>query len=157
MKTPLTKWLAFLAIVLLIINGYLAYRLWKKPQRKERNANRGDWIVNQLQLDEKQQAEHKKLKEAHFNDLKPLFDSITSARTSLYALIKENDPNDSLVTYYSGLIGEKHKEVAAKTFVHFKQVRAICNPQQQVKLDSVVQKIVQNMGGKKGRSGGSRN
>src|SRR5688572_22566039 len=105
MKTPLTKWLAFLAIVLLIINGYLAYLLWKKPQRKERNANRGDWIVNQLQLDEKQQAEHKKLKEAHFNDLKPLFDSITSARTRLYALIKEQDLNDSLVTYYSSLIG----------------------------------------------------
>jgi Spy/CpxP family protein refolding chaperone len=154
MKTPLNKWLVLFAIALLIINGVLVYFLWKdkKPRGKERG-NRGDWMVNELKFDEKQKAEHKKLKEAHFNQLKPLFDSINTARSRLYDLLKEPVTNDSLVNYYANMIGEKHKEMSLKTFDHFKKVRALCNPEQQKKLDEFVQKIVQNMG-RRGKSPG---
>ena len=154
MKT--NKLLVFSTIALLIINIVLVYFLWNnkhKSPRKERGGERGDWVVNELKLDDQQKAEHKKLKDAHFANIKPVFDSISASRRQLYQLLKEATPNDSLVDHYTRLIGEQHTRISKYTFEHFRQLRAICNPEQQVKLDSVVQRIVLDMGRKGGKQG----
>ena len=136
MKT--NKLLVFTSIALLLINLVLAYFLWNKKKgpghSKERKQERGDWVVKELQLDENQKAEHKKIKDAHFAALKPVFDSITSARRSLYALIKDSTANDSLIQGYVRSIGSYHAQVTQHTFDHFQKLRSICNPEQQFQI-----------------------
>ena len=147
MKT--NKLLVFSTVALLIINVVLVYFLWtskKRHPKSKRGGDRGDWVVKELNLDDRQKEEHKKIKDAHFATLKPIFDSITSARKNLYGLINDSTVNDSAVSEYTRIIGEQHALVSRYTFDHFKQLRAICNPAQQMKLDTIVQKIVQDMG-----------
>jgi hypothetical protein len=72
------KLLAFAVIALLIINGVLVFMLWKEKKRHNKgndSGKRGDWMARELNLDEKQKEEHKKLKDAHFESIRPLFDS----------------------------------------------------------------------------------
>ncbi|MEO7393646.1 MAG: hypothetical protein ABIU11_01820 [Chitinophagaceae bacterium] len=155
MKTSLNKILIFFTIALLITNVVLVYFLWNNKKHysgRHKGGERGDWMVNELKLDDKQKAEHKKLKEAHFASLKPIFDSITAERSRLYNLLKEPVINDSLVSYYVKAIGDKHSLVSEYTFEHFKTMRAICTAEQKIKLDQIIQKIVKHMGGKEARS-----
>ncbi len=154
MKT--NKLLVFTTIALLIINVALVYFLWnskKRPSKKERGGERGDWVVNELKLDDKQKEEHKKIKDAHFATLKPIFDSITSARKNLYSLLKDPSVNDSVINEYTRIIGEQHALVSQYTFDHFKKIRALCNPEQQNKLDTLIQKMIQDMGRRGGKPG----
>ncbi len=151
MKT--NKLLVITTIVLLLVNLVLVYFLWNNKRghgrSKERKQERGDWVVKELQLDENQKAEHKKIRDAHFSALKPVFDSITSARRSLYSLIKDSSASDSTVQHYVQAIGTYHSQLTQHTFDHFKQLRTICNPDQQKKLDSLMLKIVEDMGRKR--------
>jgi len=154
MKT--NKLLVFSTIALLIINVVLAYFLWNSKKvhpKRERGGERGDWMVKELNFDEQQKAEHKKIKDAHFATVKPIFDSITSARKNLYGLIKDTATNDSMIDQYTRIIGEQHAMMTRYTFDHFKKLRAICNPEQQQKLDTLVQKIVQDMGRRGAKQG----
>src|SRR5436190_982121 len=109
MKT--NKILAFAAVALLIINGVLVYFLWnEKNKHKDMDdrqpGKKGDWFAEQLKLDSTQKKEHKKLRDAHFESMKPLFDSISSYKTSLYNSIKESAGSDSILNSYSNKIAE---------------------------------------------------
>ena len=157
MKT--NKLLVFATIALLLINLVLAYFLWNNKKSHDRRGGgkgeRGDWMVNELKLNDSQKEEHRKIKDAHFAALKPVFDSISSARKSLYSLVKDSSAPDSLRNHYINIIGEQHSLISRYTFDHFQKIRAICNPEQQQKLDSLVQKIVVDMG-KRGSAQGRR-
>ena len=149
------KLLVVLCVALVAVNLVLAYFLWnnKKGHRgKEMKRDRGDWIVKELNLDDHQKEEHKRIKDAHFNAMKPVFDSITATRKSLYELIKDPATNDSAIAAYSAKIGSYHSEITRLSFDHFRHIRTILNPSQQVKLDSVMQKVVMDMGRRKSKN-----
>ncbi len=154
MKT--NKLLIFATIALLAINLVLAYFLWnnKRGHRgkdRERKQERGDWIVKELNLDDHQKEEHKRIKDAHFNSMKPVFDSITTARKALYDLIRNPASNDSTIAVYSNKIGSYHAEITRLTFAHFRHIRSILNPAQQNKLDTFMLKVVNDMGKRRER------
>lgn len=150
MKTPINKILAFFTVALLITNIVLVYFLWKDKKQNSHigkgRGDKGDWMVDELKLNDKQQEEHKKIKDAHFARLKPVYDSITSGRSNLYKLLKQPQINDSLVKVYTKAVGEQQSLISMYTFEHFQQMRSICTPEQQAKLDELIQKVVQNMG-----------
>lgn len=152
MKTPINKLLVFFTAVLLVTNIALAYFLWKgKRSNDYHNKNKtekGDWMAEELKFDAKQKTQHKEIKDAHFARLKPVFDSITSGRSHLYKLLKQPQINDSLVSVYTKAVGTQQSLISLYTFEHFQKMRGICTPEQKVKLDELIQKLVQNMGNK---------
>ena len=154
------KLLALAAVVLLIINGVLVYLLWSEKNShrggNNRSGKRGDWFAEQLKLDDKQKEEHKKLKEAHFESMRPLFDSTNSYKNSLYNLIKEDSNNDSLVNDYSNKIAELNKEIRLRTYAHLKQVRGMLNTEQQKKFDEMILKMMSRGEGPRGEPGNKR-
>ena len=147
------KLLVFATIALVIINLVLAYFLWNNKRGgrhdRERKQERGDWMVKELNLDDNQKEQHKRIKDAHFSAMKPVFDSISTARRTLYDLIKDTAVNDSAIAIYSEKIGTYHSEITRLTFDHFREMRSILNPGQQQKLDTMMQKIVTEMGKRK--------
>ena len=88
--------------------------------------------------------------------MKPLFDSMSSVKTSLYNFIKNPATNDSVINNYSNKIAELNKEITVKTYNHFKQVRTLLSPEQQTKFDEVVQKMMSRRGGPPGKPGEKR-
>ena len=158
MKT--NKLLAFAVIALLIINGVLVYLLWKGKKQPQRNKsgerNMSEWFAKELNEDEKQKAEHTRLRDAHFALMRPLFDSVHAYKKGLFTLIKETSVNDSLVQSYTDKISRTEAEIAKNTFLHFKNIMAILNPEQQKKYEEIVQKMVNRRGGSQGRPGDKR-
>ena len=154
------KILVFAAVALLIINGVLVYFLWNEKNKHKggdrQPGKKGNWFAEQLKLDSTQKELHKKLREAHFESLKPLFDSTNSYKTSLYNLIKEGTSNDSLVNLYSDKIAWLNKEIRLKTFAHLKEVRVMLNTEQQKKFDEMVIKMMSRGEGPPGKPGEKR-
>ena len=153
MKT--NRILIVVTIALVLVNLVMAYFLWNNKRgrghERERKQERGDWMVKELNLDDNQKEEHKKIRDAHFNSMKPVFDSITQARRNLYSQINAGEVNDSVITVYSEQIGNYHAQVTRLTFDHFRQMRSILRPEQQQKLDTLMQRIVSDMGKRKSR------
>jgi Spy/CpxP family protein refolding chaperone len=152
MKT--NKLLAFAVIALLIINGVLVYLVWNGKRQHNRggqNRNMSDWLAKELNEDEKQKTEHSKLRDAHFASIKPLFDSVSAYKKGLFSLLKETSASDSLVQLYTNKISQTEAEISKNIFQHFKNVRAILNPDQQKKYEEIVQKMMSRRGGPSGR------
>jgi Spy/CpxP family protein refolding chaperone len=149
------KLLAFAAVALLIINGVLVYFLWNEKKKPHGSGPR-NWFAEQLKLDSNQKKEHKKLREAHFESLKPLFDSTNSYKATLYNLIKEGSVDDSLANSYSDKIAMLNKEIRTKTMNHLKEVRAVLSAEQKIKFDEMVIKMMSRKEGPSGKNGEKR-
>ena len=149
------KLLVVAAVALLIINGVLVYLLWteKNSHKKTDRPARKDRFAEELKLDDKQKEEHKQLREAHFEYMRPLFDSVSFYRTSLFKLSKDSKANDSLVNYYTHKLANTHSSIAKNTYEHFKKVRILLTPEQQIKYDEMIQKMMNRRGGSPGKPG----
>lgn len=150
------KILAIAVVVLLLSNiALIAFVLKGKEKRTTGPFGGKDpftVMVEELKMTDQQQTEYKQLREQHFQKVKPLFDSMRAAKSSLYALIKEDDSkvNHSLLNIYSNKIGERQSELDRLMFEHFRNVRKLFTAEQQPKFDSLVQRMMQR--GKKDSS-----
>lgn len=151
-----TRILSIAVVLLLLTNIVLiAFMLTDKkreggkrpPDRTEPSA----LMVKELNMTEQQQKDYKQLKEEHFKNVKPLFDSVKAAKSAFFALVKKADVTDSLVAALSNQVCAKQAELDKVTLAHFRQVRNIFTTEQQPKFDSLVQKMMQR--GKKDSSG----
>jgi hypothetical protein len=61
-------------------------------------------------------------------------------KDSLY--FTSNAHNDSaLVDHFTGEIGAELATLEKESFYHFKKVRGICTPEQQIKLDTIISRM----------------
>lgn len=146
-----------IAVVLLLITniGLIAFMMTGKGRKagEKRPGNREpfEMMVKELGMTEQQQKDYRQMKEAHFKNVRPLFDSIRAAKTAFYALIKEAPVSDSVLNTYASSISAKQSALEKVTFEHFRQVRNIFTPEQQPKYDSFLLKMMQR--GKRDSSG----
>ena len=149
MKT--NRILTIAVVLLLLVNvAMLIFMLKGRGHHgmKNQGAREGpfDMMVKELNMTEQQQTEFKKLKEAHFAAIKPVFDSVRTLKKSLFGLVKEENVNDSLVNNYSGLISQQQAIIDKLTINHFRKVRTLFSGDQQKKFDEFVQKMMQRRG-----------
>jgi protein CpxP len=155
MKSSNTRILTIAVVLLLLTNiALVAFIVMGKNSRGGKPGGGGrfstsEMMAKELNMTEQQKKDHKQLKEDHLKNIKPLFDSIRSAKTSLYALLKDSTVNDSLVTVYTRVIGEKQSMIDQLTFAHFRRIRNLFTPEQQPKFDGFIQKMMQRGGGRK--------
>ena len=153
MRNSTNKILAIAVVLLLLVNIAMVIFIvkGKKPydSRRNKGGNPVEMMDKELNMTEQQKSDAKKLREEHFTKIKPLFDSIRAAKSAFFSLIKDPNVNDSMLSIYSKRITEKQAAVDKLTFAHFRSVRALLNPEQQVKYDEFVQKMVQRSGGRR--------
>jgi Spy/CpxP family protein refolding chaperone len=158
MKT--NKLLTFAVVLLLIVNVVLLVFMFKgrgHDNRKGRDGNPFDKMVKELNMTDQQQAEFKKLKDQHFANISPVFDSVKSLKKSLFSLVKAENVNDSLFNHYTTLISEQRVIADKLTINHLRKVRALFSGDQQKEYDEFVQKMMDRRnshGGKKKDSTG---
>ena len=137
--------LTIAVVLLLITNIALVIFMVKgrKGQGKREGRDPFAMMVKELDMSEQQQTDYKAQKEEHFKVIRPLFDSLRSAKTAFFALTKEANVSDSMVNAYSQRISVRQAEIDKLTFAHFKRVRGLFTPEQQPKFDTFVQKMMQ--------------
>jgi Spy/CpxP family protein refolding chaperone len=146
MKNSNTKILTIAVVLLLLTNIALVVFMMKGKKSGAERPGKGDpfeMMVKELNMTDQQQKDYKLQKEEHLKTIKPLFDSVRSAKTAFFSLIKDPAAGDSLVTAYSQKITEKQAAIDMLTFAHFKRVRNIFTPEQQPRFDSFIQKMMQ--------------
>lgn len=150
--------LIFIIIFLLLTNlAVLAYFLMdKKPAKPQADKSMGlaPALKKDVGFDDGQVAEYKKMKEAQWKIFKPMVNDLWRAKDSLYRMLGDMNATDSSLNSLGNWIGEKQKAVELQAFIHFKQIRTLCRPDQLTKYDSVIQVTMKKMRkGSKGDSG----
>ena len=128
------------AFALLVNAATLIFFWYNRPERRNNPPARPEKVlVETLNLDEKQQAIFKILKEQHHASHDSLLRLIADKRQMLYR--QKGGVNDSILTQ----IGLLHQDIERITYNHFNDVRKICTPDQQTQLDSLLLKTVQQI------------
>jgi periplasmic protein CpxP/Spy len=149
MKT--TRILTIAVVLLLLINAAMLIFMLKQRKPASKGQRRGgpfEMMVKELNMSEQQQAEYKKMKEEHFNSVRPLLDSVRAAKQSFFNLAKEPVVNDSTVTAYSNRVAQFQSAADKQILDHFRKVRGLFKDEQQKKFDEFVQKMMQGRGRK---------
>lgn len=148
MSNASPKTLTIAVLLLLIINTGLVIFLVvglkdkssKMPYSRQDNF---ELMAKELNLQSAQKAQHKLLREEHFKNVRPYYDSIRAAKTALYARIADTTVSDHDFEAYDAKASTWHSAINKITFEHFKKVRALLNPDQQEGYDKFIQKMMQ--------------
>ncbi len=132
-------------VLLLLVNvAMLVFMLKGRNHRMDKGSQRQpmfEMMSKELNMSDQQKNDFKKLREDHFNAIKPVFDSIHALRKSLFNLIKADSVSDSAVSQYSSLIADQQAIIDKMSISHFRKVRALFSGEQQKKYDDFVEKM----------------
>ncbi len=153
MKNSTNKILVIALVLLLIANIALVFMMVRgfNPRDHRKAGIHGplELMSKELNMTEEQKGAYTKLKDEHLKNIRPMFDSVRAAKTTFFSLAKEPVTNDSLINIYSSRIGEKQAAIDKLTLQHFRNVRNLFTPEQQVKFDELVKKMMMNQRKKK--------
>ena len=145
--------LVFIIIVLLLANiAILIYFLWlKEPARAVRNNGNTDRFAEALKKDvgfsETQIARYKELKDAKWDKIKSRFDELRLAKDNFFRLISVENVSDSLLNNAADTVAQRQKSLDMQAFIHLKELRKVCTPEQEPKYDSLVQRVFHRITG----------
>ncbi len=147
MKSSNNKILTIAVVLLLLANiALVAYMIMGNNKRRARHGGKGDpaeMMAKELDMTEQQKKDHKQLKEEHFKNIKPQFDSVRAAKIAYYSLMKDSSVSDSTLNIYSQRISEKQSIIDKLTFAHFKRIRNLFTVEQKPRFDAFIQKMMQ--------------
>jgi Spy/CpxP family protein refolding chaperone len=148
MKNSTNRILVIAVILLLLANIALVAMMvmGKQGGRGKKAGNKGgslEMMTKELDMTEQQRKDYEQLKEEHLNTIRPFHDSVRAAKTAFFNLAKDPSVNDSIVDIYSQRIAERQAAADKLTLAHFRKVRNLFNPEQQIKFDEFIKKMMQ--------------
>lgn len=139
------KWMVFLVFILLLSNMVLAFFLFFANDKKSRKKENGeDWamkIYNEIGLDSMQIVIFKKEKDIFFETMRPVWNKNRQAKENLYKKLASNSSDTSVLQLLSQIERTNHYSDSF-TFTHFVKLRSMCTPEQQVRFDTIIPKLV---------------
>jgi len=144
--SPRNKILILIIAALLISNlTVLGFLLWgKNCERKptERGKSFSDYFEKQLEFTPDQVTKFHQLRDAHLENIRPYLKDVRTAKDSLFSLMRLSDLADSVVERAANDLAQKEKAQELQSFRHFRSVRELCNDQQKIKFDTLMNKII---------------
>jgi len=146
MKNSTTRILTIAVVLLLLANIGLVYFIMK-GNRHDGKWDGGrkepfDMMVKELKMTDQQQKDFKTLKEEHFKNVRPLFDSVRIAKTGFFALIRDPQVNDSMINAHERSVLAQQAKLDKLTFDHFRKVRGLFTAEQLPKYDSFITRMM---------------
>jgi protein CpxP len=151
MKRSNKTLLLIIAVLVLTNIAVLAYFLWYKksdlPLKADREKNGiAEPLEKEVGFSSDQLAQYKMLKDKQHELIRPMYEGMRRSKDSLFRLLGSRDANDSTVVHLATSIGEQQRALDLETFSHFKRVRALCKPDQEIKYDSMLVRMFRKMG-----------
>ncbi len=143
--------LIIIAVLVLTNIAVLGYFLWfNKAANGQRQDRARNGISEQLQKEvgfsEEQLAQYKLLKDKQREIIHPIFEDMRKSKDSLFRLLSDPNISDSTLRIATETIAQKQQALDMETFHHFKRVRALCQPNQEAKYDSLILRMFRRMG-----------
>ncbi len=139
------KTLLLLIAVLLVANFVMLYLLLK-PEKKPSELTRVERMVKMLQdelgLDSAQTVKYLSLREYRDQKLKPLQDSMKTAKQEMMTLLRKEGLTDAEVNFAAQKVGDEQALIEITYFEHFKRMQQLLTPEQQPQFDSLLFRMV---------------
>jgi Spy/CpxP family protein refolding chaperone len=156
-----TRFLTVVIVALLVINaGTLVYLFIGQskshhPPHKMRKGSPSEFIIEKLQLDEKQQEAFFELRDEHRSEMKEIHRKLSDTRDQYFVGLKTSTIDSTESRQLQQEIGVLMGQIHGATFKHFTKVRQLCKPEQQKLFDRFIDDILRAMappppGGKRG-------
>lgn len=146
------KVLLFIIGILLLANVtmFLFFLRMKEPAKKEHRGERRKspvaiFVEKDLHFNQQQMAKFEKLRSEHRQNIKSMAESLRLAKVQFYGLLKNINIYDSLLQRDASRIGQIQKSLDLQAFQNFRELRALCNPAQQPRYDSLISDIIGQM------------
>lgn len=143
------------AIVILVITNIasLSYmwsykRDYSTPPLHNNNDNRGgmgNFVVRELGFDSVQTAQYHELRDRFVTKQKVLIDSVKNLRKEFYEQLTTDQLDSTSIEGYAQRISDVQALLDARTFNHFRRVKAICTPEQAAKYDTITKEVIKRM------------
>lgn len=150
MKISKVQALTILVVLLLLVNLVTLAGVWKYVLANEHHGpppphSPGAFLIEKLNLNEEQVKLFDGLREEHFSQMKALQEHIKVEKEALYDVLQDPNADSAKSTKHMQTIMRYEEQLERITFEHFKQVRAICNPQQQQHFDVIIDEVIRMM------------
>lgn len=142
------KILVVSVVLLIIINlATLSFMWFSKHHRgehfKRKEAHSGEMILERrLKLNDEQVEAFSKAREEHFEKTDRIIASIHEQRRELNNAISTQQPESEVKEIISA-IGKSTVQLEELNFTHMRQLRALCDENQQKKFDVLIRKILE--------------
>ncbi len=133
------------ALLLLINMGTLGFMWLNRPPAPDA---RGPFtfIVKATAMDDAQQATYRQLRDQHRSEMEGSRKQNREIREQLFNLLAQHGENDPEVQQLADSIAATRRKEELLTYTHFRRVREICRPDQQVKFDAAIGEAIQTLG-----------
>jgi protein CpxP len=149
------KWASVMIIILLVLNVFTLAFFWLvkagpikplPPQVQSPAAIHGsNYLVEQLDLSAAQQNQYEQLVKEHQQQVRSIRDSVRIAKDHFFSLLNNNTISEEQIKDQAASSCEYQERLDLVTFDHFKKVKAICTPAQQVKFEKIIQRVIRQM------------
>src|SRR2546428_818906 len=144
-----TRALVTVVILLLLTNiAMLVFFLgFKGPGRKDNHGGGGreammrTFLQKEVGYTEQQLQQYDTLAKIHKESIKSSMDDVRNNREQDLKEISTSGFNDSVIAAAAERSSGRQKDMLEKMFLHFKDIRKLCTPDQQSKFDSLFYKI----------------
>lgn len=138
-------------VLLLLLNaGTLVFMLQRRGVEttdlpRGNGAGPAAFIIQALQLDDKQQEQFTTLRGEHQRITRAIHEEDKRLHDAYFDLLKTDHPDKAQVDSLASLIGAQHKLMEAAAFEHFEKLRAICREDQKKLFDNTIDEIARRM------------
>ena len=146
-----TGW-AIAILVLVLINIATLLTFWCSKKRgfndHQPPPNRGGaavFIIKELALDSIQQIQYLALVQEHQKAIREIKEQVKDAKEAYFGLLADSSAKQETIDAAIAKATTIEEQIDVKTFEHFKQVRALCNPEQKKKFDSIILDVFRMM------------
>jgi protein CpxP len=145
-----TKVLIFVIMVLLVANVAMLLSFGMKKPEKQNEHGRGPNVMSsilqeQVGFSNQQMDKLKDLRKQHWDKMHQLFEVMRQAKIGFYQNISKPEISDSTLQTEAAKIGETQQAIDIQTFRNFRELRALCTPEQLPRYDSLIPGVIQNM------------
>ena len=147
-------WLV-IVLVLLAINSAVLAVIWfhKRPVILQAAHNKElphmepkDVLINTLALTPRQQDLYTVMRNKHMLLTRKLNNENRALKDSLFANIKATKVDSTLINNITKHISNNQTQIDQATLYHFRELRSILTPNQQIKFDDIIAQVLQMMG-----------
>jgi Spy/CpxP family protein refolding chaperone len=140
-----TIW-TIIVIALVCINSLVLVLLWRhgKPDLLDgKHTPPQEFLIKQLHLTRPQIEKFEILRRAHHQTVEDLNEKIKQLKDSLFKNLSNTRVKQKTIDSLTNKIGEDYALINKTTFNHFHDLRAILLPEQQEKLDEIMNQVLQ--------------